>query len=298
MNVFKNHALKVRNSLNQGGDYGFISHKNMGDTIPKIIHQTYYSKELPTSIQDNVQKLKSTNPSWTHKLYDDNDIDNYIAKRYPSLFPVYKQIDSSYGAAKADFFRYLVMYDEGGVYLDIKSGANLPLDAIIKPRDKYLLSYWPDISGKKVTHPGITNPCGELQQWHIIAVKGHPYLKAVIENVCNNIKQYNPLLHDVGLWGVLNLTGPIAYTQAITPLINSELSTVTDSHESLNLVYSVTERDLLSPLLFKSHHTLFKKMHYSKKTNPIIVLKGLNKIVYILLNPIISKFTQRLRNNR
>ncbi len=36
-----------------------------------------------------------------------------------------------YGVVLADIFRYLVIYNEGGVYLDIKSTVNRPLDEII-----------------------------------------------------------------------------------------------------------------------------------------------------------------------
>jgi len=98
-----NLALKLRGSLNQGGDYDYIPAKAMGNNIPKIIHQTYYHKNLPVEIQQNVNYLKSLNPDWEYRLYDDNDIEAYIEKHYPQLLRIYNKINPTYGAAKADF---------------------------------------------------------------------------------------------------------------------------------------------------------------------------------------------------
>ena len=49
---------------------------------------------------------------------------NYIRREYgESILSCYLRIDPVYGAARADLFRYLLLYRTGGVYLDIKSAA-------------------------------------------------------------------------------------------------------------------------------------------------------------------------------
>ena len=63
-------------------------------------------------------------------------------------------------------------------------------------------------------------PYGEYQQWHIIAAPQHAFLRATISAVMWNIDNYSIEHHGVGKPGVLRTTGPIAYTKAITPLVD------------------------------------------------------------------------------
>jgi mannosyltransferase OCH1-like enzyme len=118
------------------------STKTIKMLIPKIIHQTIRSKAaLHTLFQENIECLKSINPGWEHRLYDDEDCRQFILQAYgQDYLDTFNRIDSAYGAAKADFFRYLLMYEYGGVYLDIKSRTRLPLTQVLADDDHYILS--------------------------------------------------------------------------------------------------------------------------------------------------------------
>ena len=104
-------------------------------------------------------------------------------------------------------FRYLLLYKVGGVYLDIKSTATRPLDAVLLPQDQFLLSEWNndndgyDVWGKHYELRGFGGR--EFQQWYIAASPGHPFLRSVIDNVLANIDTYIPGLHGTGKPGVL-----------------------------------------------------------------------------------------------
>ena len=114
-----------------------------GSTIPRIIHQTFYERTLSPELQANVDRLRALNPGWEYRFYDDADIAAFIRENYPPLiWAYYQRIDSRYGAARADLFRYLLMYKVGGVYLDIKSTAMRPLDTVLCPDDRFILSKW------------------------------------------------------------------------------------------------------------------------------------------------------------
>lgn len=287
MKYIVNLALKIRGGLNHVGDYNFIAKKDMGNSIPKVIHQTYHSKILPVEIQENIQHLKSLNPGWELKLYDDDDISTYIQTHYPELVGIYNKINPTYGAAKADFFRYVLIYNEGGVYLDIKSSASKPLDEVLNAEDRYLLCHWQN--GPNGYHPNmgfhdcISNPFGEFQQWHIVAAKGHPFLKSVIENVCNNIKNYNPFIHDTGGWSVINLTGPIAYSLAIEPIINLYQHRLVRDNTKFSLIYSVFE----SKGIGLGHHKILKK-HYTQSNESLVLLPFANRVLFNITKPIIK----------
>ncbi|MBX9675106.1 MAG: hypothetical protein K2V71_00660 [Methylotenera sp.] len=258
-------------NLNQAKDFGIVNPQKMGEKIPKIIHQTYLTKKLSPAIEANIEKLKSQNPDWEYRFYDDDDIKEYIGKYFPEILGIYNKIKPKYGAARADFFRYLVTYREGGVYLDIKSSVSKPLDVMLKSDDKFILAYWVFTHNPYSRHANIDDPNGEFQQWHIISVKGHPYLKAVIENVCKNIQVYSILFHDVGMMGVLNLTGPIAYSNAILPILNQHEHRL-GFDEDFGLVYSIFGNDL------GSHRALFKT-HYESLSESIVEESRLVKLI-------------------
>lgn len=293
MNMLAKLAFNLRGSLNKPSNCDFVAGIKMGQQIPKIIHQTYYSKNLPHQIQTNINQLKNENPDWDFRLYDDQDIDDYIQSHFPQLFATYKKINPKYGAAKADFFRYLVMYKDGGIYLDIKSGLDKPLSAIIKNTDQYILSYWPRHYPKIMQgqHNGITNPIGEYQQWYIISVAGHPYLKSVINNVCSNIANYNPFFHDFGSWGVFNLTGPIAYTEAIYPILDQYSHRMEKDHIELGLIYCAI--DPKNP--YGGHHAIFQKKHYSSIEEPVVLQTKLKSALFYLCRPFIKYLKSKLK---
>ncbi|HEY0562806.1 MAG TPA: glycosyltransferase [Methylophilus sp.] len=294
MNAIAKYALSIRSSLNKPSKTKFIDVETMGDVVPKVVHQTYSTKKLPIEIKNNIAKMKSENPDWIFKLYDDNDINLFITKNYPQLLSFYKKINPKYGAAKADFFRYLVMYKQGGVYLDIKSGLNRPLNEITADIDHYVLSNWPRSYPiiMQGLHNGISNPMGEYQQWHIISVKGHPYLEQVINNVCNNITHYNPFIHDFGSWGVFNLTGPIAYSEAIYPILNQYPHSYFKDHLEIGLEYCAINK--INKLA--GHHAIFKGIHYSKLTDSVVLKSMPTNLLFKLLRPSISLLKKMLKN--
>lgn len=285
MNALVNFLRQCRKPLNKASSKQYVDIEVMGATIPKIVHQTYHTKQLPPEIEANIKRMQSENPDWVFKLYDDEDIAQYISTHYPQLKSIYDSMNPSYGAARADFFRYLVMYKEGGVYLDIKSGLSKTLDQITNDIDHYALSNWPRSYPKIMQgmYDQIPNPMGEYQQWHIITVKGHPYLAQVINNVCQNMVNYNPFFHDVGAWGVFNVTGPIAYSVAIYSILNQYPHSYYNDHLELGLEYisiSVTDK-------FAGHHAVFKKKHYTKLKKPIVSVSLPISVGYNLTRPVL-----------
>jgi inositol phosphorylceramide mannosyltransferase catalytic subunit len=224
---------------------GMLPEIAAGKSIPKVIHQVYFSKtgRVPAAIRRNIDKICRLNPDWDHRLYDDRHMEAFIASVYGErLLSYYKRIHRSYGASRTDLFRYLLMYKEGGLYLDIKSSLERPLQRVLYPEDVFVLARWPlgaPFEGwgvhKELRHFGLR----EFQQWHIAAAPGHPFLRAAIETVVHKIALYNPFLHKVGRHGVLRLTGPVAYTQAIAPLLHRHPHRLVDSHEALGFTYSI-----------------------------------------------------------
>jgi mannosyltransferase OCH1-like enzyme len=110
----------------------------VSDEIPKIIHQS--DKDIENfkkfDLENDINKKNC--PGYDFRFYDNEDIVFYIKNNFNSrVLDAYLSINDVFGPCKSDFFRYLVLYKEGGVYLDNKS-------IIIKNLDKFLK----DSSGK------------------------------------------------------------------------------------------------------------------------------------------------------
>lgn len=298
--------LKLRNSLNTSTDQKFVTVRELGEKIPKIIHQTYYLKPsdpaFPEELRANITDIQNQNPDWEYRFYDDADIEKYIKDNTPELFDYYQKLGDEYGAARADFFRYVVIYCDGGVYLDVKSLTKRPLNEVLLEDDKYVLSYWPEFMRESGMgkHQSIKNPDGEFQQWHVISVSGHPFLETVINNVCNNINHYNPVLHDCGAWGVLNLTGPIAYSEAIFPILERYPHRLLGTHREIGLKYCAVSAEKENPNDHMAHVSIFSKRHYTKLKTPVVKSPFHTRAVFALSRPIVAflKFCMRQKHKR
>lgn len=256
-----------------------------GSQIPKLIHQTFCDRNsLPKELKDNIEYIKAINPGWEYRLYDDKDIIKFIKENYGDrILQYYLRINPVYGAGKADFFRYLCIYKLGGVYIDIKSTFKKPLDSVIRPDDRFLLSQWKNGSGESFEGWGKHASLalidgGEFQQWHIVAVQGHPFLKAVIKKVLNNIETYNPFLHGMGYQALWMTTGPIAYTLAIDPIRGLHPHRYLDIISEGGFQYSIYGRDGE-----KSHHHIFKS-HYTSVYKPVVRINFCKKAGWEIIN--------------
>lgn len=194
--------------------------------IPKRIHQIFLGKpadQLPDAMKENVQYICRINPDWEYHLWSEEDIDSFILGHYnKEILRYFRMISPDYRAAQADFLRYLIVYSLGGVYLDIKSSMERPLDEILLPSDRNIIYHWNnDVEGCYKGfgyYPDLPRdrfPYGEFHQGFVISSPGHPILRAVILDVLKCLDNYNPFTTGVGLWGVLRTTGPIAYSFAI-----------------------------------------------------------------------------------
>jgi hypothetical protein len=251
-----------------------------GASVPRIIHQTF-SRPLPEELADNLDRIRDQNPTWEHRFYDDQEQLDFTSESYGSEIAEYlERIRPGYGAARADLFRYLLLYRCGGVYLDVKSRSLQPLDTVLRPDDRFLLSQWRNGPGEPFEGFGRHRQLahvdgGEFQQWHIIAAPGHPFLRAVIQRVLHNLDRYNPGLHGAGQEGVLRVTGPIAYTLAIHPLLDRHPHRRVRSEVELGLRYSIYDG---------SSHRDRLPAHYSKIHEPISEVGQVTRVLAAALD--------------
>lgn len=268
-------------------------------TIPKIIHQTYRNYELPPQIQLLIDRTKSINPDWEYRFYTDADILQYIkTKCDDKALQAYLKIKPEFGAGRADLFRYLVLYNEGGVYMDIKSICIHRLNDVIRNDDTFIVTQWQNGHGQKnqdagkyvrLERLGIFD--GEYQQWFIICEKKSPIMKHVVDKIIDNILNYRAWYygrHSYGKLGVLFVTGPVAYTQAIFE--------VQDKYPIRFERYDIDMGFVYSGLVKQSHEKILHNHYAQHKTYMINQGNFINflSFLYVCFNRIAKEVLKKL----
>ncbi len=217
--------------------------------IPKLIFQTASDVDWNNpDLQGCLSDMKMRNPEHAFKFFTNEEATDFVKQHAPKrIRDKLDNLHPDYNVVIADLFRYLVIYEYGGIYLDIKSTITNPLSEVIEDSDEFLLAQWDSRLGKPHEafgqHAELSRiPGGEFIQWFLIAKPKHPILKRVIEAVWNNIADYSPYYHGVGREGVLRTTGPIAYSLAIAPMLSHHNFRVIDILKA-GFVYSIFGED-------------------------------------------------------
>lgn len=96
--------------------------------IPKLIHQTAKTRELPKEWQGFQKIVRELHPDWEYRLWTDEDNDAFVTTEYPDFLPIFRAFPR--GIMRADVIRYLIMYRIGGLYLDLDYEMLKPFDLL------------------------------------------------------------------------------------------------------------------------------------------------------------------------
>ncbi len=107
-----------------------LSQENAADGIPRIIHQTWKSADLPEQVSFCVQSVIRANPGWDHRFYTDEELAEVVAATKEITQDDFMSIPS--GIERADAFKAAVLFLEGGVYCDVDIEAFQPFESIVQ----------------------------------------------------------------------------------------------------------------------------------------------------------------------
>lgn len=241
---------------------------------------------LAPLLKENVSKISRTNKNWKVMFFDDAGIVKFLREEYSdAVVSAFLRIDSSYGAARADLFRYLALYKLGGAYIDIKSSIDQPLDSWIKPEDEFIIAQWSSEHLSRFPGTGVHRKInhvegGEYLNWFMFSRREHPFLRHTIDSVLKNLREYSPFLHGLGKRAALNATGPVAFTLAVNSIINDHPHRFVRCLESYGIHYSILEADF---------HTDLFPGHYSTAQIPLVKISSAHWKLYTM-----ARFAKRL----
>ncbi len=162
--------------------------------IPKLIHQTWKTKDAPARWKPFIDKVQYLNPDWKYQLWSDDENDAFVKSEYPEFYEVFTGF--SRGIMRADVIRYLIMYKLGGVYLDLDY-------EVLKPFD---------FGNNKVVLPlnrsiAYGDPVNGLGNCFFASEPGHK----IWENVITDLQNNPPRITDYV--DVIEATGPLLLTR-------------------------------------------------------------------------------------
>ena len=108
--------------------------------IPKKVHITWKTKDLLQSespiVTEGVKKLIELNPEWEVTIYDDEEVDTYLQKKLGDQYPL---IADKHIVQKSDLWRLILLFEEGGLYIDIDRFIDTPLNDLVGPETRWVL---------------------------------------------------------------------------------------------------------------------------------------------------------------
>ena len=148
------------------------SKKKKNIMIPKKIYQTWKTQNLPKKILKMHSNMLTQNPDFEHIIYTDEQMNDYMTSNAEKeILDLYWKMNHI--VAKADIWRYTILYKEGGVYLDIDSQINKSLGTLIEDNDEAV------ITAEKNKNLFV--------QWALIYNKKHKILEQTLNNILEDV---------------------------------------------------------------------------------------------------------------
>ncbi|KAK6522187.1 membrane-bound alpha-1,6- mannosyltransferase Initiation-specific [Arthrobotrys megalospora] len=215
--------------------------------FPKHIYQTWKTASLPKVASDRQKSWILNNPSHEYTFLTDDAALQYVTENFnttdPYIVQLYDKLPQRILAA--DLLRYLIAYKSGGLYVDIDTICNKPVDWWISSS----ISSQPDIRMEDINlvvgmeldvldtnrYPDewvAQNKFSEriqFLQWSVYAKPGHEVLRRMISSIQETVrkdisnirwrrKEISSLMYNE--MKILDTTGPFRWTKVIMEYIN------------------------------------------------------------------------------
>ncbi len=153
--------------------------------IPRIFWQTGKTAEVTLPVYANYLFNRLMTPTFEHRFHDDEACDAFVRTNYPG------EVSDSFfllqiGAARADFWRILVILKEGGIYLDLDAAFSWPPELFLRKDQTELFV--------RDVHGMLTNYC-------FAAEPGSEVFAKIRDRIVENIRANT-------LTSVYDMTGP------------------------------------------------------------------------------------------
>lgn len=223
----------------------------LSNEIPKTIWYKLGPKGLNSDTQGWTDSCIRSNPNYEAKFMTDETADEYVKKAYasrPDILETY--LGFPVPIWKADMLRYLLLFDQGGIWSDLDvSCEDIPID-------DWIPSQYKDNAGVIV---GLEFDMGwgepfprQFESWTIMAKPRSPHMLRVIEDIIEvtheRMQHFNVSIESLTLemtGDVVDYTGPRRLTSGIFNSLGKTLNRTVAPEEIAALIQPKLIGDVL-----------------------------------------------------
>lgn len=166
--------------------------------IPNIVHKIHITRAKDIGLSNSLRKAHQSwtkmNPNYEIKYWNKESCENYLKKNFPPKYLATFQCINAF-AGKCNFFRYCIMFNEGGWYSDWKQVC-LKKNILKKLSRNQTFVYFED-AGNRYSRK---NKC--IQNAFFGIKPKHPLLEEVIDNTIMNTRNRYYGKHPLDTTGV------------------------------------------------------------------------------------------------
>ncbi len=199
--------------------------------------QTFKTNKVDLEHDQKYLEFRKKNPEFNFYFYDDIEMDEYMEKNWShrKIYKIYK--DSIFGASKADIWRYCILYQYGGIYLDFDSSIEFKLSTIPNDVNEVISfeknkinsqiseDYTPDykfLNNLPQDYRNKIHPENLVIQWLLIYKKNHPILMSAIEEIEKNYEFFLGKKFKSAHMAIVNYTAPVILTKVVWDYVISK----------------------------------------------------------------------------
>jgi hypothetical protein len=145
-------------------------------TIPRIIHQTWKSNEVPVPLAQFQARWQELHPEFEYRLWTDEQNDAFVRAEFPRYYRLYRGFSRE--IYRADLARCLYLLRFGGVYVDLDVEPLRPLTTFLAECGDCVLGAEPESHARKRrSKPRMA--CNAI----MASVPGHPFWQRMLEEI-------------------------------------------------------------------------------------------------------------------
>lgn len=186
--------------------------------IPPRLIQTAEQDRFGRNHHTALLDLRDRNPELSFEFWDRQRRDRYMQERWGShpIGDIYQR--AQFGVMQADLFRYCVIHDRGGFYLDINKTLIVPLRSLLHQGCEGLISFestWCPLPPPPAAASRLQHPDRLVVQWCFGFRAGHPLLTRMLEAICSHADSYAGQRFHQPSEAIRSFTGPGLFTQCV-----------------------------------------------------------------------------------
>lgn len=231
--------------------------------IPSVIYQTMEMRWSHPKFFESIESLRELNSDFSFVVFDASERDEYMRATWGhhEISRIY--FDSLFGQMRADIFRYCVVFERGGFYLDINKGLSWPIGKFLSDGDEGLISFErnqtyifpPEAAARQILQPDLF----VIQSFFGFSAE-HRVLAQAIQQIVELEPFFRGVSFDYPKGAITTLTGPGLFTRVLREVAGKG---------GLEGVRQVAPdfTDHFVPRLPGSRKYLNPKIHYAKLQN-------------------------------